>query len=667
MHSPGSLTRGGWSEPRAARFPGPLGPLVYGSRLLGADPALVLHGGGNTSVKLREPDVFGEEQELLYVKRSGQDLAEIDASCFTALRLAQLRALAAREGLDDTVVARELRCAACDPDAPAPSVEALLHAVIPHRYVDHTHAQAVLALTNTPSGARHVREAYGDSVIVVPYTRPGYGLARVCARLISEQLTADTLGLVLMHHGLVTFGESAREAYERTLELVARAAAYADARGRGLEPSNGSAREHQQEPIGMRLAQLRADISAAAGIPLVLRRDEDPIGREFAGRADLEALSQSGPATPDHVLFTKRLPMVGTDVDAYARAYRGYFQGHATAAGAESGMQMLDPAPRVALDPELGLCTAGRTVTEARIAADLYRQTIELILRAEALEAYQALPAEDVFQVEYWPAEQAKLRRERRAEFEGEVVLITGAASGIGAACAREYLARGACVLGLDVADSVLGASDADSYLGVVCDITDGEQVAAAVERCTLAFGGIDMLVLSAGVFPPSQRIEDLRLSDWQRTLAVNADANLMLLRLAHPYLALAPAGGRVVVIASKNVPAPGPGAAAYSASKAALTQLARVAALEWGGDGVRVNVLHPNAVFDTGIWTEDVISARAASYGLTPQQYRTSNVLGVEVTSDDVARLACALCGDAFAKTTGAQIPVDGGNERVI
>jgi len=359
--------------------------------------------------------------------------------------------------------------------------------------------------------------------------------------------------------------------------------------------------------------------------------------------------------------------MLGRDVDAYAAAYRRYFQEHARGRGAGSSIEMLDPAPRVVLDPELGLCTAGRTIAEAKIAADLYRHTIDLILNATAIESYQALPAAEIFEVEYWGAEQAKLSTARRDEFSGQAVLVTGAASGIGAACVQRYLARGACVVGLDISDRVLEVADTPAYIGVICDVTDPESLAAAVERCALAFGGIDMLVLSAGIFPPSRRIEDLMLNDWRRTFAVNTDADLLLMRLAFPYLAMAPHGGRVVVIASKNVPAPGPGAASYSASKAALTQLARVAALEWGEAGIRVNVLHPNAVFDTGIWTDEVISARAASYGLTPTEYRTNNVLRVEVTSRDVAELACAMCGPLFAKTTGAQVPVDGGNERVI
>jgi NAD(P)-dependent dehydrogenase (short-subunit alcohol dehydrogenase family) len=401
---------------------------------------------------------------------------------------------------------------------------------------------------------------------------------------------------------------------------------------------------------------------------MVLHHDDDPVCLSFARRADVAELSQSGPATPDHAIRTKRLPLLGRDVDSYAAAYRDYFEAYEGRRAAGEELQMLDSAPRIVLDRELGLCTAGRSVSDAIDAAEIYRRTINLILRASALERWQALPAADIFDVEYWSLEQAKLkRRPKPSEFAGEIVIVTGAASGIGAACVDAFLARGACVCGLDIDPDVTASRDTPAYRGAVCDVTEEQAVAAAFEECARSFGGLDMLVLCAGIFPQSRSVATLELADWQRTFAVNADANLLLMRTAHPFLELAPNGGRVVVVASKNVPAPGPGAAAYSSSKAALTQLARVAALEWGANGIRVNVIHPDAVFDTGIWTDEVISARAAHYGVTPQEYRTRNVLRVEVASKDVAELAATMCGPVFAKTTGAQVPIDGGNERVI
>jgi rhamnose utilization protein RhaD (predicted bifunctional aldolase and dehydrogenase)/NAD(P)-dependent dehydrogenase (short-subunit alcohol dehydrogenase family) len=655
-----------WDEIEAARFDGDLGQRIYSSRLLGDDSSLVLRGGGNTSMKLGDRASEGTGEGVLWVKGSGHDLQTIDANGFTPLWLRDLIPLAEMSDLSDIDMARALRLAALDPDAPSASVEALLHAVLPHTYVDHTHAEAVLALTNTPSGAEHVRRVYGDSVIVVPYVMPGHALGHLCAQLLAGELRDEAIGLVLLHHGLVSFGMSARESYERTIELVTRAEDYLSAHDALTLPAPGA--PDPEARLGLSLAQLRAQISKAARVPMVLRHDNDPASFSFARRPDVDALSQSGPATPDHVIWTKRVPLLGRDVEAYGAAYRAYFQAHEAQDGTTGALQMLDPAPRVVLDPALGLCTAGRSASDAVTTAEIYQHTIDLILRADALEQWQALPASDIFSVEYWSLEQAKLgRRPKAREFEGEAVLVTGAASGIGAACVDAFLARGACVCGLDIDPSVASLHEAAAYLGTVCDVTQEDQVAAAFEGCARAFGGVDMLVLCAGIFPPSRAVNTLKLVDWQRTFAVNADANLVLMGAAHPFLELAPNGGRVVVVASKNVPAPGPGAAAYSASKAALTQLARVAALEWGAAGIRVNIVHPNAVFDTGIWTDEVIQARAAQYGITAQEYKTRNVLGVEVESKDVAALVTTMCGPSFAKTTGAQVPIDGGNERVI
>ena len=247
------------------------------------------------------------------------------------------------------------------------------------------------------------------------------------------------------------------------------------------------------------------------------------------------------------------------------------------------------------------------------------------------------------------------------------IALVTGAASGIGRACVASFLARGAAVAGLDLNAAVTSLHQRPDYRGISCDITDAAALERALEEAVLAFGGLDMVVLNAGVFPGGRRIESLGDDEWSRVMRVNVDANLALLREAHPLLKLAPRGGRVVVIGSKNVPAPGPGAAAYSASKAALAQLARVAALEWGADNIRINTLHPNAVFDTGLWTEEVLAERARHYGMTVDAYKKNNVLKVEVTSRDVAELAAEMCGALFAKTTGAQVPIDGGNDRVI
>jgi len=299
---------------------------------------------------------------------------------------------------------------------------------------------------------------------------------------------------------------------------------------------------------------------------------------------------------------------------------------------------------------------------------EIYDHTIDVILRAEALGGFQALPPKDIFDVEYWDLEQAKLKKGGKPPaFAGEVTLVTGAASGIGKAAVAAFLARGAAVVGLDLDARIESLHARPDFLGLRCDVTDDAQVGLAIGRAVVAFGGLDMLVLNAGIFPASRKIAELPTDEWRKSMTVNLDANLILLRACHPLLKLAPRGGRVVVIGSKNVPAPGPGASAYSAAKAALNQLARIAALEWGADRIRINTLHPNAVFDTGLWTEEVLVQRAKNYGMTVEEYKTNNVLKTEVTSRDVAELAAEMCGPLFSKTTGAQVPVDGGNERVI
>lgn len=650
-----------WNDAEAQAHAGALAQRAYSSRLLGREPALVLHGGGNTSVKVRQPDLYGQDEDILYVKGSGWDLATIEAAGFTPLRLAPTARLATLPALSDVAMARALRSYSIDPGAPAPSVEAILHAILPHTFVDHTHADAIVTLTNTPDGERRIRELYGDAVLVVPYVMPGFALAKQCAAQWQAEATQHTIGLVLMHHGIFAVGETAQQAYARMIDLVTQAEREIERLGVwhiDLPRPKSAGRAARAE-----LAALRGDVSQAAGAPMILATHREPRALAFAQRDDVAALAGRGPATPDHVLRTKRAPMIGRDVRAYAAGYQAYFDAHA-----RPELKRLDPAPRVVLDPELGMITVGRTPADARIAADIYAHTIDIILRAEALGGWHALPADDIFQVEYWDLEQAKLSKPDPSKpFTGEVALVTGAASGIGKACVQSLLARGAAVVGVDLNDAVREQFPAPGYLGITGDLTSAEVVRETLEGTALAFGGLDMLVLNAGIFPASQKVAALELGTWDRVMRINLDANLTLLREAHPLLKLAPRHGRVVVIGSKNVPAPGPGAAAYSASKAALTQLARVTALEWGADGIRVNVIHPNAVFDTGIWTDEILASRAKSYGLTVDDYKRNNVLRVEVTSRDVAEMVAEMCGPVFAKTTGAQVPIDGGNDRVI
>lgn len=653
-----------WNNTEAAGFPGELGLRVYTSRLLGRDRSLVLHGGGNTSVKTIETTILGDEVEVLWVKGSGWDLETIERAGFTALRRAPLLRLAKLRQLTDPEMVNALMTERTDAAAPVPSVEAILHAVLPAKFVDHTHADAVVTITNTPDGEARARALWGDRLVVVPYVMPGFELARMAAELFEREAGPQTVGLLLLNHGIFSFGASARESYERMIELVALAEDHLHAAGAWDLPV--PAADPNTPPPRLETARLRRALADAAGFPLVLRTERDARTLAFARRADVAELTQHGPATPDHVIRTKRRPLLGRDVAAFTREYQAEFT--RCAARAAEAKQMLDPAPRVILDFEFGLVTAGRSVKDAAIAAEIYRHTMDIQERAALLGGFRALPEQDLFDVEYWDLEQAKLARAGVPPvLAGEVALVTGAASGIGRAVAEALLARGAAVVGLDLDPKVVGLWPRADFLGLQADVTSREDLERALDATVTAFGGLDLLVLNAGAFAQGSPIANLSDELFRGQMALHADANLAFLRASHPLLALAPRGGRVVVVASKNVPAPGPGAGAYSAAKAAVTQLARVAALEWGKDGIRVNVVHPNAVFDTGVWTDEVLQARAAAYELTIDEYKRSNVLGTEITSKDVAEVVAELLGPRFAKTTGAQIPVDGGNDRVI
>lgn len=651
-----------WSGEEAAAFAGPLGECVYGSRLLGSEPGLVLHGGGNTSVKAPFADITGRLIDALYVKGSGWDLATIEKEGFAPLPLERLAELLEMDSLSDAEMMRELSAARLDPSAPEPSVETLLHALLPHPAVLHSHADAVVTLTNTPDGAGLAKEVLGETTAIVPYVMPGFDLAKETARMWPE-VPADITGLVLLNHGLFTFGPDARTAYRRHIRLITRAeewleraAPVAVAAGRALPPVPRT-----------ELADLRLRISQAAGRAMVVRRRADAGTARFVSRPDLEDLARRGPLTPDHVIRTKPHPMIGRDVEAFAAAYRDYFTAWRSRARTEP--VMLDPAPRVVLDRELGMLTAGETAGAAAVAADIYLRTMPVLERAEDhLGGYVPLSPGDLFQVEYWDLEQAKLRRAGEPPpLAGAAAVVTGAASGIGKACAAELLKRGCAVTGLDRDSSVREAFAGEAWLGLEADVTDRAAQSRALDAAVERFGGVDMVVAAAGTFGTAAPVAGLDVAQRRAVMEVNAGAVADLLAEAHPLLALSPIGGRVAVIGSRNVSAPGRGAAAYSASKAALTQLARVAALEWAADGIRVNIFHPDAVFDTGLWTEELLAARAAEYGMTPERYKTRNLLGREITAADVARAVAEVCGDAFPATTAAQIPIDGGHPGAV
>ena len=653
-----------WDDQGATPYAGDLAQRVYTSRLLGREKSLLMPDGVGTSVKLRQKNVFGEEEDLLFVNAIYEDWENIAADDFSPVPLQHLIRLAALDSLSDTSLTEEIRSSTIHVPAPAVPLNVLLHAVLPYKYVDHTQPDALLAVANTPGGWERFQEIYGDSVVIVPYARTGLPLAKLCAEALSSGTGEGILGLVLMQNGLVSFGETAKASYERMVDLVTRAERYL--MDRGARSVVASTMAVPDGPMRHELAALRQAVSASAGFPLILSAQSDPESLRFAQSDDVSGISQQGPAAPDHAIRTKPLPLFGGDVEAFRAAYEGYFAAHGPNTG--QTLTMLDPAPRVILDPELGMYALGRTPKEAAIVRHIYRHTIKIIVAATAIEKYHPLPTRDFFEAEYSAVEQARhCARAEPSMFAGEIALVTGAASGIGRACAAALLARGAAVVGLDMNPNITRTFDGVDFLGLPCDVTDEDALGQALEATVRTFGGLDMLVPNAGVFPPGCRIDLLASSEWDQVMRVNLDANLVLMREAYPLLKTSPLGGRVVIMGSRNVPAPGPGAVAYSASKAALTQLARVAALEWGKDGIRVNIVNPHAIFDTGIWTEEVLRARADYYGLSVEEYKKNNLLRVEITSRDVGELVAEMCGSLFAKTTGAQVPIDGGSDRVV
>lgn len=639
--------------------------LVAASRAIGADPDLVLHGGGNTSLKTRWRDVTGEEVEVLLVKGSGHDLATIGADGFAPLRLDRLRALLPPLHLDHGTVWNELRCATLDAGAPEPSVETLVHALVPHAAVLHSHADALLALTDTADGEQRVRTLLGDRVVVAEYAMPGPDLVASCARAWERESHAGTEGIVVLQHGLFALGADPDEALARHTAILATVHEALDAPPEHTGPSSDGDAAPDIDPGRMlALAALRHEVCRLAGHPLVMTGARDAEALRLASSSSATALAR-GPVTPDHVTWTKAFP-ASTDVEAFAQRYASYLETHTSRM--DPAARLVDVAPRVVLDGDLGIVSAGRTAKEARAAGAITRHALRVAAAAERLGGYVPAGLEHVFDLEHWAPQQEKMRRTTRAGgLVGRVALVTGAASGIGRACAEELLDQGAAVVGWDIAPQVADVFDDASWLGLQVDVTDGDAVDAALAQGVAAFGGLDVVVVSAGIFPRSETLEELSADAWRRTMSVNVDAVAMLFGRIAPLLRHAVGGGDVVVVASKNVPAPGRGAAAYSASKAALAQLARVAALEWAGDGVRVNMVHPDAVFDTGLWSPELLAARAEHYGLTVDEYKRRNLLRTEVSSRTVARMVRTMADGTFAATTGAQVAVDGGSERTV
>ncbi len=656
---------------------------VYTSRLIGSDPTLVLHGGGNTSVKTLVADDTGQETRVLCVKGSGWDLGDIEPEGLPAVRMEPLLGLRERDALSDEEMVNAQRTRLLDASAPNPSVETLLHAFLPHKYVDHSHAAAVLCVVDQPDAESLCREVFGSRLGIVPYVMPGFALAKLAAEVYEQDPAVE--GLLLLRHGLFTFGETARESYERHVAAVDAAETRVSAAPR----SSPTRREPSLEtgpalplpplpplPLSPLLPVLRGCL-ADQGRRTVLHVRSTPALREFAGDPEVADLSQRGVATPDHVIRTKRFPLLleppaGADADAlrahvaervaaYREAYRAYVERQTRRVARV--ITPLDPDPRIVLVPGVGVVAAGANEKAARVAADLYEQTVDVIRGAEGVGRYQVLDEDDLFDMEYWSLEQAKLGKAAAPPLAGRVVLVTGAASGIGAATARRFAAAGAHLWLVDRAEGPLrelGEELGTPTCGIdAVDVTDEAAVRASVERAVGRFGGLDGCVSNAGTAPQGA-IADVDTSVLEGSLRINLLAHQYVASALVRVLRLQGTGGFLLFNASKAAFNPGPGFGPYAVAKAALVALMRQYALEGGEAGIRANAVNADRV-RTGLLPENLVRERAAARGLEPGAYFRSNLLRREVTADDVAEAFLAL---ALAEsTTGSVATVDGGN----
>ena len=641
---------------------------VYTSRLLGGDPRLVLHGGGNTSVKTTTTDIAGDEVEVLCIKGSGWDLGDIEPAGLPAVRLEPLRRLLSLEALSDEDMVNVQRGNLLDSTAPNPSVETLLHAFLPHKFVDQTHADAVLAISDQPDGAAICEDVFGDRVALVPYIMPGFALAKKCAEVFAADPGVE--GLILLKHGIFSMGETAREAYERMIELTTLAEARLT-RGRAKSAATSAG---ALAPASRVAPILRGLAAGEDGKRMILDFRATPEVFDFVGGADAERYTQAGPVTPDHVIRTKPKPLIvptpaadGLDgfkaeaaraFDGFGADYRAYFERN----NARQAVPRiaLDPMPRVILVPGLGLFGLGNSAKAAAVAADLAETTARVVAQAEAIGRVESIPEADIFDIEYWSLEQAKLGKAAEKPLTRHVAAVTGGASGIGRATAGAFRAQGAEVAILD--RDAGAAEDAASTIGAVavaCDVTDATSVEAAVDRIAEIFGGLDILVSNAGAAWQG-RIGEVDESVLRESFELNFYGHQRAAQAALRIMRAQGTGGVLLFNTSKQAVNPGADFGPYGLPKAATLFLMRQYALDHGAEGIRANAVNADRI-RSGLLTDDMIETRSRARGLSESDYMSGNLLGREVTAEDVAGAFVDLA--LAEKTTGAVLTVDGGN----
>jgi rhamnulose-1-phosphate aldolase/alcohol dehydrogenase len=657
-----------------------LGQVLLASHLLGADRAVANFGGGNTSAKGSDTDHVGRDVGVMWVKGSGSDLATMERKHFTPLRLDEMLPLFERDEMpDEDMVAHLARCQT-DPAAPRASIETLLHAFVPADHVHHTHPDAINVLAGTRDGERLVAECFGNEAAWIPYIRPGFTLAKQVGTAVREN--PDLKLVVLAKHGLVVWGDSAEEAYRRTIEVINQAADFVNARTEGVPRFGGVVQsgdvERRELLLHAVLPALRGAVSSERRKVLVV--DTSPRVQEFVSSRDAPELVTVGAACPDHLVHTKRVPLwipfdpASEDADTLcarvrerAAAFRDQYTSYVERHRGED-TEPSDPDARVVLIQHVGLVGVAPTTKNAGLSRDLYHRAIEVMAGAHALGGFVSLDEGESFAVEYWPLELYKLSlAPPPGELQGMVALVTGAAGGIGRAVADTLTSAGAHVVGFDLdAD---GAADAvgEAGVGVGGDVTSEEDVAGAFGAAVRAFGGVDLIVSNAGV-ASSAPIEETTLAEWERNHSILGTGYFLVAREAFRVLRSQGRGGSIVFVASKNALVAGKNAAAYSSAKAAELHLARCLAEEGGADGIRVNTVNPDAVLQgSRIWGSSWREERAANYGIEPDEleehYRKRTTLGVNILPEDIAEAVLHFASDRRSgKSTGNVLNVDGG-----
>jgi rhamnulose-1-phosphate aldolase/alcohol dehydrogenase len=680
-----------WDTAQAATL-SPAELLLYRSNLLGADKRITNFGGGNTSAKLTERDpLTGKPVEVLWVKGSGGDLGTMKLDGFATLymeKLLTLPALYRGPEHEDDMVAMYPHCA-FNLNPRAASIDTPLHGLIDRPHVDHMHPDAVIAIAASRDSRRLTQEIYGDDIGWLPWLRPGFELGMRLKQFAAAHPRAK--GVMLEAHGVFTWGQSAKECYDTTIDTINRAIAWlATRRNRqpfGAVKVQALNAQRRREIAAAVMPKIRGAISTS--VPKVGHFDDSEAVLEFVCSEELARLAAIGTSCPDHFLRTKIRPLVleldptredashviarlPAAIEAYRTDYAAYYE----RCKRPDSPRMRDPNAVVYLIPGVGMITFAADKATARISGEFYINAINVMRESSRVSTYQGLPEQEAFDIEYWKLEEAKLQRMPKPKaLAGRIALITGGAGGIGVATAQRLAEVGACIVLCDIDGAALEGVERDLkarygrdvIASAVADVTDEDAVAASYTSAALQFGGIDICVSNAGIASAAP-IDDTSLALWKRNMDILSTGYFLVARSAVQLLKAQGIGGSIVFIGSKNALAASAGASAYCTAKASELHLARCIALEGAPFGIRTNVVNPDAVLrGSRIWQGEWAEQRAQQYNTSPEElekvYRERSLLKRSVYPEDIAEAVAFFASDASAKSTGNIINVDGGN----